>query len=163
MTDTTDLKTELWQRLDDQSAGMLGLEDSAMHLRPMTPHIEEDSNKIWFLCAADNQLTQMDGGSGKALFTVQSPDEHFYACIRGTLKVSHDKEKLNTLWSVFASAFFEGGPEESSAILLEMIPEEAEIWTIEAGGMQFAIEIARSAYGDKSQPDLGTHDIISLP
>jgi general stress protein 26 len=163
MADITDLKQELWQRIDDQSAGMLGLDGTPMHMRPMTPHSEKDRNTIWFLCAADNQLAQMDGGSGKAHFTLQSPDEHFYACLRGTLKVSHDQEKLNTLWSVYASAFFEGGPEESDAILLEMIPEEAEIWTIEAGGVQFAIEIARSAYGDKSEPDLGTHDIVALP
>jgi len=162
MADKTNLKHELWQRIDDQSAGMLGLEGTTMHMRPMTPHIDEARNTIWFLCASENQLAQMEGGSGKAHFTIQSADERFYACIRGTLRVSHDKDKLDTLWSVFASAFFEGGPEESDAILLELTPEDAEIWTVDVGKTHFAAEIARSAFGDKPQPDLGSHEMVSL-
>jgi len=163
MTDQTDLKQDLWKRLDDQTAGMMGIEGAGLHMRPMTPHADAARNTVWFLCASDNQLAQTGAESGRAYFTIQSPDERFYACLSGPITVSRDRDKLNELWSVFASAFFEGGPEDSSAVLLELTPEEAEIWTVEASGTQFAAEIARAAFGAKSRPDLGTHDVVALP
>ncbi|MEQ9257704.1 MAG: pyridoxamine 5'-phosphate oxidase family protein [Roseovarius sp.] len=163
MTDKTDLKTELWQRLDDQRAGMMGIEGTGMHLRPMTPHAEPEANRIWFLCAADNTLAEKKSETGRAHFTLQSPDERFYACVSGAVSVSEDSRKLNELWGVAAEAFFEGGPENSDAVLLELVPDEAEIWTVEASGTQFAAEIARAAAGPKARPDLGTHDVVALP
>ncbi|GAW35143.1 hypothetical protein RA2_02203 [Roseovarius sp. A-2] len=163
MANHNDLKQDLWKRLNDQTAGMMGIEGADMHMRPMTPHADAAHNKVWFLCASDNQLTKTGAESGRAHFTAQSPDERFYACISGPISVRRDLDKLNELWSVFASAFFEGGPEESSAVLLELRPEEAEIWTVEASGMQFAAEIARAAFGPRSRPDLGTHDVVALP
>lgn len=161
MTDTADLKRELWRRLEDQTAGMMGVDGAQMHMRPMTPYVDPEKNSVWFLCAPDNQLAQVDG-TDKAQFTFQSPDEKFYACVSGSLDVSYDKGKLKDLWNIFASAFFEGSAEESDAILLEFQAEEAEVWTVEAGGLQFAAEIARSAFGDKSRPDLGTHEVFRL-
>lgn len=163
MTDKTDLKKELWQRLENQKAAMMGLEGTGMHLRPMTPHVEPEKNRIWFLCTADNQLAEKAGGTARAHLTLQGTDERFYACVSGPLSVSQDSEKLNDLWSVFASAFLEGGPEDSGVVLLELQPDEAEIWTVDASGTQFAAEIARAAFGPKARPDLGTHDVVSLP
>jgi general stress protein 26 len=142
---------------------MMGIEGAGLHMRPMTPHADAARNSIWFLCAADNQLAQTGAETGRAQFTFQTPDERFYAWISGPVAVSRDRDKLNELWSVFASAFFEGGPEESDAVLLELTPQEAEIWTVEASGMQFAAEIARSAFGPKARPDLGTHEVVGLP
>ncbi|WP_306151767.1 pyridoxamine 5'-phosphate oxidase family protein [Roseovarius sp. MMSF_3281] len=161
MADIADLKREFWRRLEDQTAGMMGVEGTQMHMRPMTPYVDPEKNSVWFLCAPDNQLAQAED-TGKAHFTMQSPDEKFYACVSGRLDVSRDEKKLGELWNIFASAFFEGGPDDSDAILLEFKVEEAEVWTVEAGGMQFAAEIARSAFGDKDHPDLGTHEVIRL-
>lgn len=161
MSEVSDLKLELWLRLQNQTAGMMGIEGGNMHMRPMSPLFRKDSKSVWFLCAPDNKLAQ---DNAKVYFTVQSPDERFYACVTGTLAVSQDQEKLEEMWSVFASAFFEGGPKESNAILLELEPGEAEIWTVEAGGTQFAAEIvAHSAFGDTAKPNVGNHEVVSLP
>lgn len=161
MTDTSELKKELWLRLKSQAAGMMGLEGSDMHMRPMTPLVEKDSESVWFLTAPDNKLAQE---GAKVHFTVQSPDERFYACVSGPLAVSEDEEKLEQLWNVYASAFFEDGPHASDAVALELKPQEAEIWTIEANATQFAAEIASSsAFGGKDRPDLGSHKLVSLP
>lgn len=161
MTDSSELKKELWLRVKSQTAGMMGLAGGSMHMRPMTPLLEKDSESVWFLTAPDNKLAQE---GAKVHFTVQSPDERFYACVSGHLAASDDEKRLEQLWNVYASAFFEDGPQASEAVALELKPEEAEIWTIEANATQFAAEIAsRSAFGGKDRPDLGTHDVVSLP
>lgn len=159
----TDLKTTLWQRLNDQRAGMLGIDGTGMHMQPMTPYAEPDSNAVWFISAAESDLTRAAGGK-TAHFAFQSPDERFYACISGTIRKSDDRGKLKELWGTIPEAFFEGhGPEEADAVLLQMTPDEAAVWTSETGRLEFAAEIARAAASDSARPDLGRHDVIALP
>ena len=159
----TDLKTKLWTRLDDQRAGMLGIDETGMHMQPMTPYAEPDTNTVWFVSAAGSELSRAVRGD-KARFACQSPDERFYACLSGRIEKSDDIDKLKELWGTIPEAFFEGhGPEDSDAVLLQMTPDEAAVWTSETGRLEFAAEISRAAASGTSRPDLGTHDVIALP
>ncbi len=92
----TDLKTTLWQRLDNQRAGMLGIDAAGMHMQPMTPYADRDRNSLWFISAADSDLTEAAEGR-QAHFAFQTPDERFYACVSGNIGKSDDGEKLKEL------------------------------------------------------------------
>ncbi len=162
MTETTDLKTRLWKRLKNQRAGMLGLENNRLHMQPMTPYPDQAANRIYFIVSSDTELVGALPKADRACFTFQTPDESFYACITGPISISEDGEKLDELWSIVAAAFFEEGRDDPKVTLLEMVPENAAVWTTDADSFQFGVEIARAAAGEKDEPDLGRHEVLEL-
>lgn len=163
MSDDTKLRETFWSRLSKQRAGMLGPRDDGKgHMQPMTPYADPEGRCIWFIAAADEALVQTHAHGEHVHFTFQSPDEEFYACVRGTLEVSHDSEKLDELWNRVAAAWFPEGRDDPKVRLLKLTPKDAAVWTAEASAFTFGLEVLRATVGSKDRPDVGEHAEITL-
>lgn len=158
--DTAKLRKALFDALDDQRTGMLGLPEHPSHPQPMTHFFDAKARKIHFITGRDTELAQEIGQSAKAQFILAGKDA--YASINGTIRPVNDPEKLDALWSPAADMWFEKGREDPAVLLLEMQLDDAAVWTVDANALQFGIEMLRANLSEDHSPDLGDHGVISL-
>ena len=74
----------------------------------------------------------------------------------GNIHVYHRK-KLEELWSPIIGAWFEGGPEDQNAVLLELDISEASMWASTSNPFRFGYQIAKANLTEGNQPDAGEH------
>lgn len=162
MTDKVraDARTALFDVLDDSRAGMLGVKHADQHMQPMTHHADRDSAELWFITSSETDLVKAIGTGAEAHYCITKGDGTFYACLSGRLEVSHDREKLDEVWSVVAAAWFDEGRDDPDVTLLRLGLEDAAIWTATDSAMTFGLEIARAKLDREKKPDLGDHRIV---
>jgi len=163
-TDTTwkDAETQLFRRLHAVRAGMLSLENSSLHARPMTHYLDEAGRVLHFITARDTDLVRALGQGATARFTIQAPEEDYYACLTGTLRQSEDTDKLDEVWTRGAAAWFEEGRDDPKIVLLEMPLRDAAIWATTDNAVVFGLEVTRAALGEKSAPDVGAQVLLDF-
>ena len=158
--DVTKLRKALFEALDDERTGMLGIAGTHSHMQPMTHYFDEATRTLRFITSRDTDLAREIGSGAKAHFTVTDKGD-LYACMSGQIAPVNDPAKLEELWSPAASMWFKDGKDDPSVLLLEMPLSEAAIWTVDANALQFGIEMVRANMGDDAA-DLGDHAVINL-
>lgn len=130
MTTPHELENKFWKALDSERTMMLGLEgNAALSPRPMTGLIEHQHGPIWFFTARDNGIAQHLGAQpAPALATFTSKGHDLFASVHGQLTIDNDRAVIDRLWSSFIAAWYEGGKDDPSLLLLRFDAERAEIW-----------------------------------
>lgn len=149
----SDHQAEFWDRIDDVTAGMLGL-DGSDRLVPMSHYADKPLGILWFITAAGTDLVDaLEVGAKPGAYIIASAHEGLYAHIKGTLTLSTDHEKLDDLWNTVASSWFDGDARDDDVRLLEFRLNQAEVWTSK-GAASFFYQIAKAnVTGEK--PDIG--------
>ncbi|AHM04395.1 General stress protein [Roseibacterium elongatum DSM 19469] len=161
-THTEKLRRALFDTLDDERTGMLGVQGSPDHMQPMTHFFDPDTQVLWFISGRDTDLVkQVKASPHKAHFTVTAGDRSLYACISGQLAQVENRAKLEELWSPVAAMWFDGDIDDPNVALLSMPLSEAAVWTVEAGALRFGMEMVRGAAG-AHDPDLGEHGVLEF-
>ena len=158
----TDLKKTFWDRIGDVRSGMLGLA-SDNRLVPMSPQIDKDDNAhIWFLTAHGTDLASgCEAGAQAAKYVICDDKQGLYADIDGTLSLSGDRAKLDEVWNMVASAWFEDDKQDPDLRLLCFTPSKAEVWETSTSGIKFFYEVAKANLTD-TKPDAGEQGTISF-
>lgn len=129
MADTNELRQKLWNAVKDDRTVMLGLADAKAHPRPMTALIEGDEGgPVWFFTATGTELGAQVSGPARAFFTLSSKGHDVFATVHGSLSRSNDRATVERLWNPFVAAWYEGGKDDPTLVLLRFDPDEAEIW-----------------------------------
>lgn len=157
-----DARGTLFEKLDEQRVGMLGVVDSDQHMQPMTHYADPHTAEIWFITSTDTDLVRAVGLGARSHYCVMTPDQEFYTCLSGTLEQSEDREKLDELWSSVASAWFDEGRQDPKVTLLRLAAQEAAIWASTDSVAAFGFEIVRANLEADHKPDVGEHLIIRL-
>lgn len=156
------LRDALFDALDDERAGMLGLSDTEDHMQPMTHFTDREAGCLWFITSRETDLARhLEAGAHKAHFTLTARNGKLYACMSGFLARVHDAQKLEDLWSPTASMWFDGGKDDPEVLLLQMRLDEAAVWMNEAGALRFGIEMVRGATSEHD-PNVGEHGVVDL-
>lgn len=153
MTDkltNTEVEEKLWKAIDHHKTGMLGLSGEHSHFQPMTAFVEPETQTIWFFASRDNDLAQTPGA--EVMFTFQS--RSLYACIGGRLTVDTDRARIERYWNPEVAAWYPGGKDDPSLILLRLDSSDAAVWLVEGGLVKYAVELVRANAG-KTTPDVG--------
>ncbi|XDA96805.1 pyridoxamine 5'-phosphate oxidase family protein [Sulfitobacter sp. LCG007] len=156
---STDLKEEFWNRMEDVNAGMLAAGDHRSV--PMSHIAREDDNALWFITANGTGVADAAKSRSAGEYIVSAADAKLYARIDGSLEEVHDKEKLDELWSVVASAWFEEGEDDPDVCLVKFQPRTAEVWATD-GGAKFLYEIAKANLSKEAKPDMGDHGTVTF-
>jgi general stress protein 26 len=160
--DTARLRDALFDGLQSERAGMLGVSGTGDHMQPMTHFTDREAGCLWFITSRETDLaSQLEGGGRGAHFTLTSGDGKLYACIYGVLERVENPAKLEELWSPMASMWFDGGKDDPDVLLLRMRLDEASVWLNEAGALRFGMEMLRGATSDHD-PDVGEHGLVDL-
>jgi len=161
-TDTAKLRDALFDALDKERAGMLGVSGTGDHMQPMTHFTDREAGCLWFITSRGTDLAgQLETGPREAHFTLTASDGKLYACMYGALAQVENPAKLEELWSPMASMWFDGGKDDPDVRLLQMRLDEAAVWLNEAGALRFGMEMLRGATSDHD-PDVGEHGVVDL-
>jgi general stress protein 26 len=159
--DQRDARAELFARLSDVRAGMLGVGKSQSRMRPMTHFLDDEKAVLHFLTSRKTDLAAEVGQGSVSHYCLADDADGYYAWITGTLTPNEDAARLDKIWNPVAGAWF-SGRDDPDILLLSMPIREAEVWSSTDSTLQFGIEIARANLDPDKEPDLGAHDIIQF-
>lgn len=161
MPDKAKLQSALYDALDHERVGMLGLDSTSDHMQPMTHFLDREDGALYFISARDTHLVRHLTVPREVHFTIVSKDKGVHACMSGLLEQTDDPDKLDELWSPAASMWFDGGKDDHKVVLLRLPLAEAAVWLSEANALQFGIQMVRGAMSSHD-PDVGEHGLINL-
>lgn len=126
-----DIKQTFWKSLADSPYLMVALHGGHNgHSVPLRAQLDKDAHgAVWFFTSTDNRLAA--GGPAMAQFAAKGHD--LFACISGRLVKESDRAVLDRLWSNPVAAWYKGGKEDPSLLLLRFDLDDAEIWTADMG------------------------------
>ncbi len=152
----TDMKLKMWKAIAEKPVVMLGLSEDQGHFEPMMAQLDESANgAFWFFTRDDNRAAM--GGPASVTFVAQ--DHTLFASLRGSLVREKDQDVIDKHWSNDVAAWFEKGREDPHMVMLRFELVDAEIWAMEASGM----EKLKFSMGEKVSPtELGEHDVVDL-
>ncbi len=120
--------TKVGELIEDMSIAMLTIFDEAegmLKSRPMTPVEMCEQGAIWF-------LTDSNSGKVKHLevmnLAFSNESESTYISISGHGEIVDDRDRIESLWTIFARPWFPEGVESSNLTLLKFMPHAAEFW-----------------------------------
>lgn len=145
-----------WDRMDTVNAGMLAAGESPRFM-PMSHNADPAARRLWFITAKGTDLvTATEAGPVAAVYMVADGGKGLYAQINGTLELSTDRDKLDEIWNVVASSWFDGGKDDPDLRLLSLSVTGAEVWATTTSGIGFMFQVAKAQLTG-SEPDMGEH------
>ncbi len=157
-----DARGTLFDVLDDQRVGMLGVIGSDRHMQPMTHFADRNAGALWFVTSKETDLVREIGSGIQAHHCVMTPEGNFHACLDGKLEQSDDSAKLDELWSSVTAAWFEEGRRDPEVTLLKFTLHNAGVWTSTDSSMVFGLEIVRANMSTEHKPEVGDHMVIQF-
>ena len=148
-------KEQLFDEIDKVHAGMLGVEGAHMHMQPMAPQLDRQTNTIWFFTKTDAEIVDAIGTGARAHFCVVGKDHDYHACLAGRLEVRKDAVKIDEYWSSVVEAWFDHGKEDPKLTMLALHLDDAEIWASTGSSLKFGWEIAKANFNPDEEPDVG--------
>lgn len=125
-----DIRDTFWKAFSASPFIMIRLEGSSEHAEPMTAQLDKDAHHaIWFYTKRDNRI----GGGGKAMGQVMTRGHEVFACIDGTLVEETDPAIREKHWNNAVEAWFPGGKDDASVVMLRFDIGDAEVWTSDLG------------------------------
>lgn len=151
MTETEHTIREI---LDDVKVCMLIDQfQGGLRARPMALHFDETDEALWFVTDTASGKIEEIARNPEVCVSVQ--DGQTYASVTGNAEIVDDIDKLKDIWSVFADAWYPGGPESSNVTLLRVTPHLGEYWKGDSklvAGTKMLIASLRD-----ERPDVGDH------
>lgn len=124
-------------------------EGGKMHARPMAVAEVDDDGEVWFVTSKDSGKVGEIKSDARAVVTGQKSGR--YCSLSGRLDPMHDRERVHALWKESWKAWFAGGKDDPSIILMRLRPEIGEYWD-ERGtqGIRYLFEAARAMLDGRS-------------
>jgi general stress protein 26 len=115
---------------------------SQLHARPMAIASSDADGTLWFLTGADTAKAFEAAKNSDILAVMQGSSK--YLSVAGTAELSHDREKIRSLWKESFRPWFDG-KDDPNILLLALKPRDAEYWD-NAGlqGVKFALRFAKA-------------------
>lgn len=149
------------KRLASITAGLLGTQNGAARMVPMSHQLRDGDSTIWFITARDTDLAEAAEQRGTAAtFMVAEGGKGLYAVIEGQLIQNKDPDLRDALWSTVADSWFEGGKTDPQVCILGLEPHSAEVWLTPTSGLSFAYNVMRAQLTGET-PDMGSHGTLA--
>ncbi|MFN3972064.1 MAG: pyridoxamine 5'-phosphate oxidase family protein [Gemmobacter sp.] len=150
-----------WDRLSAVNAGILGTQNGAARMVPMSHQLRDGDTTIWFITARDTDLAEAaEQRRVMATYVVADGGKGLYAVIEGELVRNAEAALRDALWSIVADSWFAGGKDDPNVCILGLVPGSAEIWLTPTSGVSFAFNVLRAQVTGQ-QPDMGRHGKLS--
>ncbi|MCH8559662.1 pyridoxamine 5'-phosphate oxidase family protein [Nesterenkonia sp. DZ6] len=158
MTDMT--ANELVKKLNSIGTCMFTTVDQNGRIvsRPMGVTEIDDQHKFWFFTPLNSDKIEDIIGEGEV--NLSFVGDHTWVSIAGSAQVIADLERKKELWDLGPKAYFEGGPEDPNAVLIEVTPETAQYW--EGPGKAAALVKMAKASLSSETPNMGDQGQVEL-
>ena len=153
MTDTAQLKTDLWKKMAASPFVMVGVEDGG-HSVPLTAQLDKDQvDTLFFFIGKDNRVAR--GGPGMIQFVSKGHD--YFACLAGTARLDNDFAQIEKLWNKQVEAWFPGGKDDPNLALLRIDVDSAELWETD---MSLSGKLKMLFGGTVKSDEAGSHAVV---
>jgi general stress protein 26 len=165
MSNISDAKADpigqIWDKLDQVRAVMLGSPDHRQHMQPMAPQTAREENAVWFYGKNSSDIAKAAGRGGGVVHMCIFGDDDWYACIDGRLETVRSPEHVERFWSSITEAWYPGGKTDPELIMLKFTPSTGEIWASTSSKFKFGWEIAKANLTDE-EPDVGYKTAVNF-
>ena len=129
------------------------LSETPLQTRPMATLLVDNEGTFWFLSDehSDKNLEIKDDSRVQLFYS--NPDKSEFMTVYGHAMTSHDKDKIEKLWTPMAGAWFKGGKGDPSLSAIMVIPDEAYYWDTKNNKMVSLLKILASMTSGKSMDD----------
>lgn len=132
--------------------------DGRLHSRPMgTRRIEEDGI-LWFFTADDSGKVREIYHDQMVNVSYANPDDQVFVSVSGKASLSHDRARIQELWTPALKAWFTEGPDDPNLALISVQIEAIDYWE-GCGKIVSLLKFAKSATTGKPSK-LGEHGKI---
>lgn len=121
----------------------------------------DDEGNLWFFSDKDstkNHDIQVDNRV-QLFYANKSSSE--YLSVYGTAEISHDRQKIEELWTPIVKAWFTEGKDDPSISVIKVTPSDVYYWDTKHNKLVSLIKIAAAVVIGKTMDDgvEGTLDI----
>lgn len=151
-----ELYNQLINAISQEGETMVGLRKNAEHSEPMYAHVDkENDTSLWFYMNKDNRISS----GGKSMIQFVSKDHKLFACMCGQLTEETDTNYIEKFWSNPTEAWFEGGIDDPTLLMMRFELQSAEVWTKSPN----LTGVMKLASGAKVEPeDVGDHTVVEI-
>lgn len=126
----SDVRDTFWKAFAAGPFIMMRLRGADTHSEPMTAQLDKDArHAFWMFCKRDNRI----GSGGPAMGQVMTKGHDVFACISGTLVEETDRARREAQWNNAVEAWFPGGKDDASVVMLRFDIDDGEVWTADIG------------------------------
>ena len=144
----TELKEKFWSAMEQSSLVMLQLDGDQDSAAPMTAQLDKGANSaIWFFTGRQSRFAAL----GRATVTYQSKGHDVFCRFSGILSEEASRERLDMQWSNFVEAWFPGGKDDPSLLMMRMDLGAASIWVGNLGVINTARMILGMDISDRTE------------
>lgn len=119
-------------------------EQFPLTVRPMATQAVEDDGSLWFFSAKDSQKNGEIAGNASVQLLYALPGKSEYLSLEGEARISHDRARIDRLWTSFAKAWFSEGKDDPNLTLIQVRPTNGHYWDSKHGKM---VQLAKIAVG----------------
>lgn len=118
--------------------------------RPMALREVDDAGNLWFISAASSHKNAEIREDEQVQLIFSKPSASQFLSIYGQAAVYKDQEKIKSLWSPIANAWFERGKDDPDVTVLKVNPTAAYYWDTPDGKMVTLLKLATAAITGKT-------------
>lgn len=145
MNVSTDART-LDELVSEGDVVMLTTAADGMLARPITV-VGRDADRLSFLVSGSSGWVRMlEDSAVEPVVGVgfADPDDSRYVALRARARVTHDRDRIDALWTPVAKAFFDG-PEDPDLRALELEVDAGEWWDGPSTGVGRLVSLVKAA------------------
>jgi general stress protein 26 len=140
---------------------MTTIDSGHLRSRPMSTQAAEFDGEVWFFTRDNSHKIEEIEKDGRVCLGYANPDDSTYISVSGRAEMTHDRSKMEELWSPILKAWFPDGLDDPNICLMKVTVEQAEYWEASSGklvqlfGFVKAIATGQEAdYGENRKMDL---------
>lgn len=138
------------------------LDESPLPTRPMHTQQVDDEGTFWFFSDAESEKNFEIKNDSRVQLLYANPDKAEFMSVYGHAMVSHDRAKIDELWSPMAKAWFKNGKDDPSLSVIQVIPDEAYYWDTKHNKMVSLLKILTSIVSDSRSNDDGVKGRLKI-
>ena len=162
MTQSIEVREDLWKKIQSTRMAMIVSldEEGQMRSRPMTVQRIDSFGTLWFFASRESTLARDIAMQTDVNVAVADVDQDLYVSIVGRATSVRDRALAEELWTPMAKAWFPGGVDDPSLVLIKVVTVSAEFWNITESKMVQFFKMAAAAVTGNPPSDLGEHGSI---
>lgn len=102
--------------------------DGSLHTRPMANQEADEAGQLWFFAERGAAVHRNTESNPQVSLGYADVHKNTYAAISGTGAIVTDRATIHEKWSEPMKAWFPGGPDDPSIVLLRVTPVRGEFW-----------------------------------
>ena len=124
-----------------------------MPSRPMAIQGVDDDGTLHFFSATNSDKNAQISADNDVQLFFENNGSSEYLSVYGKATISNNREKINELWTAWAKAWFQDGPNDPKLSLVSVKPITSEYWDTKHNKMVSLLKIAASIVTGKTMDD----------